>query len=37
MLGKIKNLVDTRKKEFLDLMEECRQEAYEYFDGNIRS
>jgi hypothetical protein len=36
MFGKIKNLRDTKKQEYLDLMEEARQKAYEYFDKNIK-
>ena len=36
MLETLKNLVDFKKQEYLDLKEECIQEAYEYFDENIR-
>ena len=36
MIKKIKNLIDTEIGEYYVLMEEARQEAYIYFDQNIR-
>ena len=36
MIKKIKNLIDTEIGEYYVLMEEARQEAYVYFDQNIR-
>jgi hypothetical protein len=33
----IKNLAELKKQAYIDLKEECRQAAYEYFDKNIRS
>ena len=37
MIKKIKNLIDTEIGEYYVLMEEARQEAYVYFDQNIRT
>ena len=36
IIDKIKNIKDTHEKEYIDLMEEARQEGYEYFDKYIR-
>jgi hypothetical protein len=33
---KLKHIIELKKQEYLDLMEKCREEAYEYFDKNIR-
>ena len=35
MLSDLKNLADLKKQGLIDLKEECRQEAYEYYDENI--
>jgi hypothetical protein len=35
LIGNLKNLAELKKQELIDLKEECRQEAYEYYDKNI--
>ncbi|MFC1771719.1 DUF6973 domain-containing protein [Candidatus Margulisiibacteriota bacterium] len=32
----VKNICELKKKEYVELKEECTQEAYEYFDKHIR-
>ena len=36
MINKLKNLIELEKEAYLELMVVARQEAYIYFDKNIR-
>ena len=36
MINKLKNLIELEKEAYVELMVVARQEAYTYFDQNIR-